>query len=146
MPDYGPWVQRLRDFGRAGRLRTWAGADQRHGRIETAPPLNGAGLKALEEACGSSLPPPLRDFLGTGAASITFRWFEPGAADPDYEVVFCAAGELADWRQECLEYPQASWLAEPEWPLDYALRLRPVAARLAADAQRGRGRPGHLGP
>ncbi len=121
MSDYGAWVQRLRDFSEAGRLRNWAGAEQRHGRVEVAPPLDGARLKALEEACGGWLPPPLRDFLGTGASSITVRWFEAEASDPEYEVVFCPAKELAGWRQECLEYAQASWLAEPAWPLDYAL-------------------------
>jgi hypothetical protein len=121
MPDYAAWVQRLRDFSKADRLRNWPGADQRHGRIEVAPPLDAAGLKALEEECGSRLPLPLREFLSTGASSITFRWFEPEASEPDYEVVFCPAEELASWRLECIEYAQGSWLTEPEWPLDYAL-------------------------
>lgn len=121
MPDYTAWVQRLRDFSKADRLRDWAGADHRLGRIEAAPPLDGARLKALEEACGSRLPPPLRKFLSTGASSITFRWFEPESGEPDYEVVFCPATELAGWRQECIEYAQNSGLRDPEWPLDYAL-------------------------
>ncbi len=121
MPDYGAWVQRLRDFSKAGRLRNWAGADQRHGRVEAAPPLDGAGLKALEDECGSRLPPPLREFLSTGASSLTFRWFEPRAEEPDYEIAFCPAGELAAWRQDCIEAAQHGWCCEPEWPLDYAL-------------------------
>lgn len=120
MPDYGAWVQRLREFSDGGRVRATA-ADQRYCRVEIAPPLDRARLKALEEECGGRLPPPLRDFLGTGASSITFRWFEAEARDPDYEVVFCPAEKLAGWRQECIEYAQQSWLTEPEWPLDYAL-------------------------
>jgi hypothetical protein len=120
MPDYGAWVQRLREFSDGGRVRATA-ANQRYCRVEIAPPLNRAGLKTLEEECGGRLPPPLRDFLCTGASSITFLWFEPEASEPDYEVVFCPAEELAGWRQECTEYAQESWLTEPEWPLDYAL-------------------------
>jgi hypothetical protein len=120
MPDYGAWVQRLREFSDGGRVRATA-ADQRYCRVEIAPPLDHARLKTLEEECGGRLPPPLRDFLSTGASSITFRWFEPEVNEADYEVVFCPAEELASWRQECMEYAQGSWLTEPEWPLDYAL-------------------------
>lgn len=121
MPDYGAWVQRLRDFSKAGRLRNWAGADQRRGRIEVAPPLDASGLQTLEEEAGSRLPPPLQDFLHTGASSITFRWFEPESGEPDYEEAFCPAAALAGWRQWCIDHAQDSGLRDPEWPLDYAL-------------------------
>ncbi len=120
MTDYSAWVQRLLQFSDDRRVRA-AGAGRRYCRVEVVPPLDRARLKALEDECGRPLPPPLRDFLSTGASSITFRWFEPGAGDTDYELVFCPAEELADWRQECAEYAEDSWLTEPEWPLDYAL-------------------------
>ena len=64
-------------------------------------------------------PPPLRRFLATGASSISFRYGYPTAV---YETddVFCPADQLADGREECVEYARESWLTEPDWPLDYA--------------------------
>jgi SMI1/KNR4 family protein SUKH-1 len=120
VPDYSGWVQRLRAFSNERRVGAMA-AGGIYFQIDVTPPLDDDKLKALEEECDGYLPPPLREFLNTGASSLTFRWFTPNANEPDFEVAFCPAEELAVWRQECIEYAAESWLTEPEWPLDYAL-------------------------
>jgi hypothetical protein len=54
--------------------------------------------------------------LTQGAASVEFKWLGPLEAEES----FCPAEDLPVWHVECVDYAQESWLAEPEWPLDYA--------------------------
>jgi hypothetical protein len=116
--DYSKWVQRLRTF--VLRLQERSPSAQRENfAVEIAPPLDKEDLEELAESLDCGLPPPLRRFLATGTSSISFRYTGP---EPDDETCdeFCPADQLADWRQECVEYARESWLMEPDWPLDRA--------------------------
>jgi hypothetical protein len=119
--DYGAWVRRLEAFIEDRRSRS-APEDRDLFQIEVAPRLGRAELKELEESCGSRLPAPLRDFLSQGAASVAFQCVWPSVHHARYEVEvqFCPVEDLAEWRDECVEYARESWPAEPDWPLDYA--------------------------
>lgn len=120
--DYGGWVRRLQAFIEDRRARSKP-EDREHFRIEVAPPLTHAELKELEEEGGLRLPASLRAFLSQGSASLEFQFVWPNAREASYAVDerFCPAEDLVEWHEECIEYAQESWLAEEEWPLDYAL-------------------------
>jgi hypothetical protein len=116
--DYSKWVERLRTF--ILTLQERSPPEQRDRfSIEIAPPLDRDELDELAESLDCGLPAPLRRFLATGASSISFRYAWP---TPDYEFgeEFCPADQLADWRDECVEYSRKSWLTELDWPLDRA--------------------------
>jgi hypothetical protein len=93
MPDYGGWIQRLRKFSEDRRIRARTTGEM-YFRIDVVPPLDGSRLKNLEEQWGSPIPPPPRDFVSTGASSLTFQWFGPKVNEPEFEVVFCPAEAL----------------------------------------------------
>jgi hypothetical protein len=116
--DYEKWVARLRRF--ILDLQQRGPADQRDRfTVEIAPPLDEEELDELAESLDCGLPKSLRRFLATGASAISFEYAWP---TPEHEMGehFCPADQLADWREECIEYARWSWLTEPDWPLDYA--------------------------
>ncbi len=116
--DYAQWVQHLRSFVLALQKRSpaeWQG----NFVVEIAPPLDEDDLEELAEALDCGLPPPLRRFLATGASSISFSYGGPTAAY-ETEDHFCPADQLAESREECIEYARESWLTERDWPLDRA--------------------------
>lgn len=116
--DYAKWARRLGAFVRGLQRRSPAEYHDKFS-IEVAPPLGEDELDELAEALDCGLPPSLRKFLGTGSSSISFQYAWPPEDDESCDV-FCPADELADWRQECVEYAADSWLTEPDWPLDRA--------------------------
>jgi hypothetical protein len=111
--DYVQWVERLRRF--VLDLQQRSPAEQRKDfAVEIAPPLDEEELEELAESLDCGLPPPLRRFLGTAAASVSFRY-----ACPYYETedMFCPADQLAEWREECIA---AAPSFESDFPLDRA--------------------------
>ncbi len=116
--DYAQWVQRLRGFI-LDRQKRSPPEHRAKFSIEIAPPLDDDELADLAEALDCGLPPPLRQFLRTGAAAISFAYAGP-LEDDETADTFCPADELADWRDECVAYARESWLTEPDWPLDRA--------------------------
>src|SRR5262249_53594329 len=116
--DYAQWVQRLRKF--IGGLQEHSPAHCREKfSVEIDPPLEDNALEELAEALDCGLALPLRKVLRTGASSIAFAYAWPTEDDETCET-FCPADELADWREECIEYARESWLREADWPLDQA--------------------------
>jgi hypothetical protein len=116
--DYAKWVQRLSKFIAALQNRSPAGVRECF-FVDMAPPLDKDEVEELADSLDVGLPPPLRRFLTTGASSVSFQYAWPKAEDETSDV-FCPADELADWREECLEYARDSWLQEGDWPLEYA--------------------------
>jgi SMI1 / KNR4 family (SUKH-1) len=117
--DYVQWVQRLRGFILGLQERSPPGHRDRFS-IEIAPPLQDEEIEELAESLDCGLPPPLQEFLRTGASSISFQYAWP-TEDDETSDTFCPADQLAEWREECVEYATESWLMEPDWPLDQAL-------------------------
>jgi hypothetical protein len=116
--DYAKWVQRLRGFILDLQQRSPPEFRNKFS-IEIAPPLGDEEIEELAESLDCGLPPSLREFLQDGASSISFEYAVP-AIDEETSDTFCPADQLADWREECIEYAQESWLMEPDWPLDQA--------------------------
>jgi hypothetical protein len=116
--DHAKWVKRLRRFIRDLQQRSPPEC-QEHFSVEIAPPLEPDELDELAESLDCGLPASLRAFLETGASSIalSYAWPTPEYATSD---TFCPADELAEWREECVEYASNSWLMELDWPLDRA--------------------------
>ena len=116
--DYAQWVQRLRNFVLTFQERSPAEWKDNFA-VVIGPPLAEDELEELAESLDCGLPPALRLFLATAASSISFRYGYPTAVY-ETEDGFCPADQLAEWREECVEYARESWLTEPDWPLDYA--------------------------
>jgi hypothetical protein len=116
--DYAAWVQRLRKF--ILDLRERSPVDSRDKFIiEVAPPLEEQSLKTLDAALDCGLPPPIREFLRTGASSI-FLQYSHSPEDEETSDIFCSANQLVEWRDDCLVAAQRSWAIESDWPLDRA--------------------------
>jgi SMI1 / KNR4 family (SUKH-1) len=116
--DYGKWVQRLRSFI-LGLEKASPPEYREKFSVEIMPPLGNDELNELAGALDCGLPPPLREFLRTGASSIAFQFACP-PEDDETSDTFCPVDKLPEWREECIDYARESWLMEPDWPLDQA--------------------------